>query len=319
MRVLSLATLTLALTGCVTAPVVEEVWPQGAPAAMELDAVPFHPQTGFECGPAALATVLGARGVDVTPDALVPEIYVPDRKGSLQPEIVAGARSRGLIVYPVRPELADLLGQVQADHPVLVLQNLGLRRLPAWHYAVVVGADPEANTIVLRSGKTRRRVEGGAAFLRRWDLAERWGIVVLEPGELPASPDWIVYLGAVADLESSGHLDGAAAGYSAALAKEPTLSAARFGLANVKYRAGAYAEAAELYTGIDPDSDYAIPAMNNLANLHLDLGCTREATALLDRADRLTGPDDGFSAALASTRARLDGTVHPAASAAHCP
>ncbi|HKK22781.1 MAG TPA: hypothetical protein VJ947_03765, partial [Pseudohaliea sp.] len=48
-----------------------------APAAVELDATPFFPQQRYQCGPAALATVLSASGVPVEPAALVDEVYIP--------------------------------------------------------------------------------------------------------------------------------------------------------------------------------------------------------------------------------------------------
>jgi len=42
--------------------------PQGLPERTELREVPFFPQEEFQCGPAALATVLAASGVKVTPE-----------------------------------------------------------------------------------------------------------------------------------------------------------------------------------------------------------------------------------------------------------
>ena len=44
-------------------------------AGVELTQTPFFPQQSHQCGPAALATALGASGVDVTPDDLVPQTY----------------------------------------------------------------------------------------------------------------------------------------------------------------------------------------------------------------------------------------------------
>src|SRR5262249_47579541 len=64
----------------------------GLPPARELVAVPFFPQSDYECGPAALATVMVAAGVKVTPEELVPEVYLPERKGSLQVEMLAAPR-----------------------------------------------------------------------------------------------------------------------------------------------------------------------------------------------------------------------------------
>ncbi|MET0987939.1 MAG: hypothetical protein ABW034_21275, partial [Steroidobacteraceae bacterium] len=66
--------------------------PDDLPERVELEQVPFFPQAEYQCGPAALATVLEAAGVATTPDALVPIVYLPARKGTLQTELVAATR-----------------------------------------------------------------------------------------------------------------------------------------------------------------------------------------------------------------------------------
>ncbi|HKB52378.1 MAG TPA: hypothetical protein VKD22_00145, partial [Ramlibacter sp.] len=70
-------------------------WPKGVPQTVELRNVPFFPQKEYECGPAALATVLASSGVAVTPDPLVKDVYLPARRGSLQLEMLAAARRYG--------------------------------------------------------------------------------------------------------------------------------------------------------------------------------------------------------------------------------
>jgi len=62
------------------------------PARAELRAVPFFPQEAHQCGPAALATALGAQGAEVAPESLASEIYLPAREGSLAPEMLAATR-----------------------------------------------------------------------------------------------------------------------------------------------------------------------------------------------------------------------------------
>ena len=94
------------------------------PSAAELTEVPFYPQEAYQCGPAALATMLAQRGVPADPDVLVDQVYIPGRRGSLQVEMVAAARAAGLLVYPLRSRLEDVLAEVAAGNPVLVLQNL---------------------------------------------------------------------------------------------------------------------------------------------------------------------------------------------------
>ncbi len=133
--------------------------------ARELVAVPFFPQTIHQCGPAALATILGWSGVAATPEDLVSQVYIPGRRGSLALELVAATRRAGRVPYELTPDPAALFAEVQSGTPVLVLQDLGVAWLRRWHFAVIVGFDPERELVILRSGTQRRRVESQARFL----------------------------------------------------------------------------------------------------------------------------------------------------------
>ena len=138
------------LTACAT-PQVTQLRAAAAGSGLVQQAalpdVPFFAQKEYECGTAALAMVMAAAGVDVTPQALVEQVYLPARKGSLQVEMLAATRRRGLLAYSLQPALKDLLQEVAAGHPVLVFQNVSLPIYPVWHYAVVIGYDLQANRI----------------------------------------------------------------------------------------------------------------------------------------------------------------------------
>ena len=149
--------------------------------------MPFFPQTDYQCGPAALATVLSYSGLAVTPDELVRDVYIPERRGSLQVELAAATRRHGRIPYVVDPAPSMLLAEVAAGNPVLVLQDLGAWGVRAWHYAVVVGYDPQRELYVLRSGRQRRHFETAARFLGSWKHSDNWGFVVVQPGVIPAT------------------------------------------------------------------------------------------------------------------------------------
>ena len=86
------------LAGCATPPQTRQLLttrPAGLPLTAELTATPFFPQQRYQCGPAALATVLGAHGRAVIPEQLVDAVYVPALQGSLPEEISATARRYG--------------------------------------------------------------------------------------------------------------------------------------------------------------------------------------------------------------------------------
>ena len=141
--------------------------------------------------------------------------------GALQLEMTAALRARGLLAYPLRPHLADLLREVQAGNPVLVLQNLGLDWYPRWHYAVVFGYDLDRQIVRLRSGELADRRTGLRAFEQTWARAGHWAIVASTPqsrlAALAATGRWIARHWrerALAEGHAHGHpaLAGPAAG-----------------------------------------------------------------------------------------------------------
>ena len=288
---------SLLLAGCALAPQTRSLTaslPAGLPEYVELVDVPFFPQKAYQCGPAALATLLQDQGVLVEPEALVPEVYVPARQGSLQAEMLAAARARGLVAYPLRPELDAILREVADGRPVLVLQNLGLSWLPYWHYAVIVGYDLARGEIVLRSGLHERHVNDFARFERTWRRAGRWAFVVTAPDRLPATAQPLPWLQAAHALESTGQLATAAEAYATATRQWPDQSTGWFGLANAYYALDRYAEAEiALRTLLKREPGLAM-AWNNLAHVLAARGCGAQARQAAARALRLEPRDTRY-------------------------
>ena len=301
----------LVLAGCASrGPQLPPVAVSGLPASVELESTPFFPQQDYQCGPAALATVLVASGALVSPDELVADVYLPGRKGSLQAELVAAARSRGRLPYVLPPSLDDLLAQLAAGHPVLVLQKTGAGPWPGWHYAVVIGYDASRDRLVLRSGTESRLEMSATHFRATWDRADRWAMTVLEPGRLPARADFGRYMEAAAGLESVGRLDDAEQAYRAAVQHWPGESLPRLALANIALaRDDEAAAERELRAALSlaPDD---VAARNNLAEVLRLMGCPESARREISIAARLAagGP---LAAAVASTQRRIDASSGP--------
>lgn len=296
----------LVVAGCATAPqtrrLVEDS-PAGLPARAELERVPFFPQVRYQCGPAALATTLSDLGRDVAPDDLVDEVYVPAREGSLRTEMRAAVRARGLVPYPLAPELDALLAEIAAGRPVLVMQNLGLSWVPRWHYAVAVGYDLEARAIVLRSGRTRRRVTDLSTFERTWARSGHWAQVIVAPDAPPPTATALPWLEAVRELETTGHAGAARSGYRAATRRWPESRSAWMVHGNAAYAAGAHAEARRAFTRAVELDPRAPDGWNNLAHALAADGGVDAAVEAARCAVRLA-PD---AAAPADTLAEIRG------------
>jgi len=273
------------LTGCVSLPQSEALRGAGGaglPPRAELDTVPFFAQEEYQCGPAALAMALSAAGIDAAPDALTEQVYIPARKGSLQVEMLAGARRHGLLAYELAPELKDVLAEVAAGNAVIVLQNLGLWSFhPYWHYAVVIGYNLEKKQILLHSGTKARRTMAMGLFEFLWIDGEHWAMVALPPRRPPASAREAQYASAAAALEQTGRIAEAHLAYAALRQRWPANLVGLMGLGNTAYALGRTAEAETAFRSAAALHPQSAAAFNNLAQSLADQG---KLDAALDAA-----------------------------------
>ena len=291
----------LALSGCANlwpqTAQLREALPPGLPERVELAEVPFFPQSEYQCGPAALATVLASAGVKVTPEDLVSQVYLPERKGSLQIEMLAAARRHGLVSYQLAPRLEDVLREIAAGTPVILLQNLGFR--DGWHYAVAIGYDYDSGKVILRSGVTERELLPFTMNEFVWMRSGYWAMVALPPERMPVTADETRWLGAIAALERAGQAAGARTAYTQFLKRWPDNVNAAVGLANAHYSLGALAEAERVLRAAAQRDPGSVIVLNNLAQTLSDQGKNAEALPLIERAVAAGGP---FANAVQQTR-----------------
>jgi tetratricopeptide (TPR) repeat protein len=293
--------LLVLLGACATPPQSAALLRQAAPGIPEqalIEALPFFAQDDYQCGPAALAMVLGHSGIAVLPEALVSQVYLPGRKGSLQIEMSAAARQQGRLVYTLEPTLEDLLREVAAGHPVLVLQNLGLDILPRWHFAVVKGYELDTQQLILNSGRIENYRVSLATFERTWARADHWAQVILTPEQLPATAEPTALFLALAQLQETGQSDTAARGFTTALQHWPMHAMLLLGAGNLHYAQGdKVAALAHFRRALLQQPEWAV-VHNNLAQLLFEQGQLEEAGQHARQAVALGGE---FSAVYAST------------------
>ena len=319
-RFASLFLLPALLCACATRePFIPNHLPPGAKTHVELASTPFFPQERYQCGPAALASVLEASGAVTTPEALVPLVYLPARKGSLQVEMQAAPRKIGRLAYPLSRNLDSVIAELAAGRPVLVLHNYGLPFWPRWHYAVVIGYDAATDKLILRSGTKERKEWRARTFMVAWHNGGRWSMVVLRPGEIAASANATLYLEAAADFERGATPADARLAFDAAVQRWPAEPVALIGRGTAEYRAGNIPGAARDYAAavrIAPDN---VGARNNLAQSLLDLGCPAEAREQLRpvNVDTLASP---LKEAVLDTRQHIDAAAAstPVGDASRC-
>ncbi len=284
------------LSGCsLIAPqtyALKEQRPADLPPRAELTQVPFYPQADdYYCGPAALAMVLNAAGVKVTPEDLVDQVYLPGRKGSLQVEMLAAARRRGLVAYELAPQVTDMLREVAAGTPAIVLENYGpFDWFPLWHYSVVVGYDLDRLEVIRRSGIRQRRPTPLPVFEKIWKHENYWAMVAVPPDRVPVTATEPRYANAVIALEKNGQIQNAFTAYNAMLKRWPNSLAGQMGRGNTAYALHDIVTAESAFTKASQDHPDAVAAFNNLAHVLVERGKFNEALAAAEHAVSLGGP-----------------------------
>ncbi len=259
-------------------------WPSDLPLQTEIADVPFFPQVEYQCGPAALATALAHAGVPVPPDDLVSQVYIPARKGTVAVEMLAAPRRYGMVSYALEPQLADVLREVVAGVPVVVLQNYGTWPFKQWHYAVIVGYDSRSGNLTLRSGETRELTEHVAIFEYTWKDGGRWAMVAVPPDRVPATADRARYFNAIVAVERAGQQRAAVQAYKTFLTRWPDDLGAGIGLANAHHALGELDRAEAALRRTLEHHPGSVVALNNLAQTLSDAGRSEEALELIERA-----------------------------------
>lgn len=265
--------------------------PAGLPERVELEQTPFFAQTALHCGPAALATALVASGVEVTPDDLAPQVFLPSRQGSLQIEMLAAARRHRRLAVVLPRELQAVLREVAEGRPVVVLQNLGLALAPAWHYAVAVGYDLRGQEMVLRSGTVRRERLPLRTFEHTWARGGRWACVLCRPEELPSTAEEAEVAQAAVAFERVAPPGSALRAYDTALKRWPANLTLAMGRGNSLYAAGRKREALDAFAQA-ARAHASAAAWINLGEVALELGQPARALEAAEAALRLRS---GFS------------------------
>lgn len=284
MKIFFLLACVLLLSSCASTPQSRQILaepPASLPLAVELTDTPFYPQVEYQCGPAALATVIEFKGANTSLEELSREMYIPARKGSLQIELTATARRHGMLPYQLAPQLFDLFTEIAAGNPVLVFQNLSFQWYPQWHYAVVIGYDINEHEIILRSGKTRRWMTTFEVFERTWQRADYWALVIVPVGEIPKTAKPLPYLKTAIAFEETGNTDFALSAYQSATLQWPDVAATWLTLGNIAYQNQYWPEAINAFktaTSIEPTSPVS---WNNLAYALHDAGCATQAQQAL--------------------------------------
>ena len=214
--------------------------------------------------------------------------------------MLAAARRHGMVPYLLAPRFEDLLREIAAGNPVIVLQNFGFT--DDWHYAVAIGYDYERGDLIMRSGITERETLNFAAHEFVWMRSGYWAMVAMPPDRIPATADETRWLSAITALERLGNARAAGVAYANFLRRWPENLNAAVGLANTYYALGQLAEAERVLRDAARRAPDSVIVLNNLAQTLSDQGRDQDALPFAERAVAAGGP---FAEAARQTRAAI--------------
>lgn len=305
------------MKGCTAIIVANEIVPKKPeikPGDIVID-VPFIAQEKFYCGPASLAMVSDYYGHKVSTHQIEQLMLLPVKKGTLQVELQATARSLNLAAFPMQMNREALIAAIDQEQPVIVLQNLSLDIYPRWHYAVVVGRSPNTDHLLLHSGEHEYYRVRWQTFKNTWQRSNNWALMALPPGELPSNISEQQALKAALDLEKTGKVRAAQLTYAAISQRWPNNFNARVGLANTYMQLKQPLAASKAYQqALNMDKGSA-STLNNFAYSAYALGCEVTAIHAADCALKMSGSDKRILSTLDELKSK---SRHPK-NHAHCP
>ncbi len=213
-RFLLLTSCVLLLVASCSSRVTVAPQVRALPERVELNAVPFFAETAFEGAPGAVAEMLSQQNVVTTPGLVAKKMHLPGQESTIEKNLTRVVNEHGLLVYPLSPQLADVLEQVSAGFPVLVRIDDG-SFVSSPRYAVVVGYDRVKQRLLLRSGMSRRLVMSFKSFESAWKEVGNWAVLVQAPAQLPANVDHQRWMAAASQLEQVGQKLAASNAYEA--------------------------------------------------------------------------------------------------------
>jgi tetratricopeptide (TPR) repeat protein len=225
----------LLLGGCQGTPQADRIAlqkPSGVPLSHTINNVPFYAQEQFYCGPTTLSEIFEYYGHSISANEIAPKIFIPDKEGSLQLEMITATRQYDFLPYAERGTLTKLMQLVSSDIPVIVFQNLSIQLLPQWHYAVVTGFDLTTRTMTLHTGLTPNHTMSFELFEKTWGRGNYWLLAPVPPNKISDKMNSFTYISAAYDMLEVGKDEQAIAFLGTATKQWPNQWLAYFLLGN---------------------------------------------------------------------------------------
>lgn len=153
---------------------------------VRVEGVPeLHQKHELDCGPTALAMVLGYHG-GASKETLLAEL--PEAQRSVVTQLRDVAKKHGFESYVMEGKPEDLVYELKHGRPVIVGVAKPTLKDAVAHYEVVVGLHRESQRVATIDPAVGLRQNTFNGFLTEWQGAGRVLLVVIPKGAKPSGP-----------------------------------------------------------------------------------------------------------------------------------
>ncbi len=279
---------------------------------LELSQTAFFPNEEVYGAPGALAMMLYTDGAQTRPENILPLLSATRDGAALRPTLANAARKFERVPYPLAANADALFKELRGGRPVLVLLNLETEKAwPLWRYAVLIGFDPAANTVLLRSGKEGRVAMKLTAFLKSWRDGGDWALIVTQPAKIPATASPDSWIASTESFTAMGKPELAEAAAEAASQRWPEQVLPWIALGNARYLRKDFPGAEAAYVRAQALKSDNPVVHNNLALVLLERRCLDLAVQEIAKALQAE-TDPKLRASYAETQNRIKRYSGPA-------
>jgi ABC-type bacteriocin/lantibiotic exporter with double-glycine peptidase domain len=143
-----------------------------------IDGVPFVEQKDKFCGPAAMASVLGYYGDDVTQEEIAEVVYTPKLDGALISDMENFARDLGYRAEAINGNIGLLEDEIDKGVPVILIVEKGKWMVSIPHYYVVYGYDAEGKFFIVHTGYESGERVPSERLDEEWEKMNRLMLIV---------------------------------------------------------------------------------------------------------------------------------------------
>ena len=279
-----LSSCSIFLAGCATSYTCRV----DPPSALEthesfyLENVPSVAQKDYQCGPAALESVIRYWGGSADADSIGKTLYKSRTRGVFNFSLAQYMKTIGFwSEIRQEPGKEDLKQWLRKGVPPIVMLDSGTLWARTYHFVVLKGFDDGLRIFYANTGVIETQAIDYGEFERRWKKADTWSLIVSPPEKVDWELDETQSIEMALILEKKGNLDQAERWLESALRKNPKSLTAKFNLANIYSKSNRSEQAKIIYQELLDQNPSRPEISNNLAWVYYEEGRYEDALKVI--------------------------------------